>query len=356
MSSSNESIVGATTRRIFADLGDPRSINQARDDGWRQALWSALEEAGLTRAWIPEAFGGAGASLADGFEVLRVAGQFACPVALGETLLAGWILSRAGQECPPGAMSVAPMRSGHGITMGGNGRLSGTACSVPYAQGVDALVVVADHGGRTHIALVEPRNCRSSEQAPILDGSRVDFSFDDAAPIAIFDAPLDFDQQSVMLMGAVVRSVQIAGALESILELTVEYAKDRFAFERPLAKFQAVQHNLARLAGEVAAALAVSGSAADAVAHAERLDEAGLFLEAASAKIRVGEAAGEVARIAHQVHGAIGFTAEYVLQRYTRQAWVWRDDFDTESHWARRLGELVASQGADDLWPMLAAR
>jgi acyl-CoA dehydrogenase len=81
-----------------------------------------------------------------------------------------------------------------------------------------------------------------------------------------------------------------------------------------------------------------------------------VLLEVASAKIRVGEAAGEGAAIAHQVLGAIGFTQEHVLHRYTRRLWAWRDDFGSESVWAVKLGHLVAAKGADVLWPMLAAR
>ena len=84
--------------------------------------------------------------------------------------------------------------------------------------------------------------------------------------------------------------------------------------------------------------------------------DVGVFIEAASAKIRVGEAAGEGAAIAHQVLGAIGFTREHVLHRYTRRLWTWRDDFGSESVWAVKLGNLVAAKGADALWPMLAER
>ena len=116
-----------------------------------------------------------------------------------------------------------------------------------------------------------------------------------------------------------------------------------------------MQHNLARLAGEVAAAIAASGSAAEAIASGALSDE-GVLLEAASAKIRVGEAASEGAAIAHQVFGAIGFTREHTLHRFTRRLWAWRDDFGNESAWAVELGGLVAARGADGLWPMLAAR
>ena len=162
-----------------------------------------------------------------------------------------------------------------------------------------------------------------------------------AMPVAAAAAPAGLDQAALMAMGAAVRSAQMAGALQGVLDISVQYAGERVAFGRPIGKFQAVQHNLAELAGETAAALAAAGSLADALASAESFDEA-VFLEVASAKIRVGEAAGAGAAISHQVHGAIGFTAEHILHRYTQRLWSWRDDFEDEAHWAVRLGEAVA--------------
>ena len=117
-----------------------------------------------------------------------------------------------------------------------------------------------------------------------------------------------------------------------------------------------MQHNLARLAGEVAVAIAAAGSAADAIASTPRPSTKPCSSRWPSAKIRVGEAAGEGAGIAHQVLGAIGFTQEHTLHRFTRRLWAWRDDFGNESVWAVKLGSLVAAKGADGLWPMLAAR
>ena len=78
-------------------------------------------------------------------------------------------------------------------------------------------------------------------------------------------------------------------------------------------------------------------------------------MEVASTKIRVGEAAREGAAIAHQVHGAIGFTEEYVLHRFTRRLWSWQDDFGSESVWAARLGEMICAAGPDELWPTITA-
>ena len=70
---------------------------------------------------------------------------------------------------------------------------------------------------------------------------------------------------------------------------------------------------------------------------------------------RHGEAARDGAAMAHQVHGAIGFTQEHVLHRYTQRLLAWRDDFGSESRWAARLGSMVAAAGADALWPTMTA-
>ena len=71
----NDTLIVDMTTKIFRDLADPQTINNAADAAWRAPLWSALEEAGLTRAWLAEEFGGAGISISDGFEVLRVLRQ-----------------------------------------------------------------------------------------------------------------------------------------------------------------------------------------------------------------------------------------------------------------------------------------
>jgi len=101
--------------------------------------------------------------------------------------------------------------------------------------------------------------------------------------------------------------------------------------------------------------MAAAGSAADAIARAESSNDA-IFLEAAAAKIRCAEAAAEASAIAHQIHGAIGFTREHILHRFTLRMLGWRDDFGNESHWAAALGSRVAADGAAELWPLLASR
>ena len=352
----SDSIVAETATRIFRDLCDPQTLNRAKDENWKAPAWAALEEAGLTLAWVPGEFGGAGAEIADGFAVLRETGRFAVALPVAETMLAGWLLGRAGISSPRGAMSCGPARNGDRLTLTRGGTLAGRMRAIPFAADTTHLAVLAEReGGGTAVALIEAGSARIADGASIAGDALNAINFDGVRPIAVRDAPIGINADSLLLMGAAVRAMQMAGALEAILAASVAYANERVAFERPIAKFQAVQHNLARLAGEVAVAMAAAGSAADTMANATTFDES-VFLETAAAKIRVGEAAGEGAGIAHQVLGAIGFTKEHTLHRFTQRLWAWRDDFGNESYWAVKLGSHVAAKGADALWPMLAAR
>ncbi|HEY5378935.1 MAG TPA: acyl-CoA dehydrogenase family protein [Pseudolabrys sp.] len=351
----SDHIVAATAARIFADLADPQTVNKARDAEWKAPLWRAISDAGLAHAWVPESLGGAGASLAEGFEVIAAAGRIALPVPVVETLLAGWLLAQAELKPPDGAMTVAPARPRDKLTLNPDGSISGRASGVPFAAECGHIAVLAASDAGMTIALVKSADCRVGEGFNLAGEPSNTVTFERAVPVHSAPAPDGFAARSLLAMGAVVRGVQAAGAMQTLLALSVEYANERVAFERKIGKFQAVQQNLARLAGETAAALAASGSAADTVEYASRFDDT-LLLEAASAKIRCGEASAEASAIAHQVHGAIGFTNEHVLHRFTLRLLSWRDDFGHESYWAATLGAMVAQRGGDTFWPLLASR
>ncbi|MFT6583021.1 MAG: alkylation response protein AidB-like acyl-CoA dehydrogenase [Alphaproteobacteria bacterium] len=357
--SDSDNIIVDTTMRIFQDLCDPQTVNNAADESWKQPLWDALEESGLTLAWVSDELGGAGVEVTDGFDILRVSGMFASPVPLCETLLAGWLLASASMQPPTGAMTIAPQRADDRVSLNADGTLSGTARQVPFAADADHIAVLAYNGDVPMIALVAASSCSIEAGVSIAGDNQNTVVFDGATPLDCQPAPDGVDARTLHMMGAAARSSQIAGALESALAISVAYAKEREAFGRPIGKFQAVQHNLAELGCEAAASNAASSSAASAVAEALAMGGAfssGIILEVAAAKIRTGEAAGKGAAIAHQAHGAIGFTKEHVLNRFSRRLWAWRDDFGSESAWAVQLGEMVAANGGDELWPLLASR
>ena len=352
----SENIVVETAERIFADLADAQTINSDKTGAWKAPLWQALTEAGLPLAWVSEECGGAGASLADGFGVLGAAGRFAIAVPLAETMLAGWLLAQAKIASPDGEMTVAPASPKDRITLNADGTLSGRARGVPFAKSARHLAVLASGITGSSIALVDASRVRIEAGLSLASDNSDTVVFDKAQPVTLEPAPKDFDQTALMLMGGVVRSLQIAGSLESMLDITVRYSNERVAFEKKISKFQAVQHNLARLAGESAAALTAATSAADTIASNGSFADDAVFLEAVAAKIRSAEAAEKGGAIAHQVHGAIGFTIEHILHRYTLRALSWRDDFGSESYWAVELGKRIAARGADELWPLVASR
>ncbi|MGY3547571.1 acyl-CoA dehydrogenase [Bradyrhizobium sp. USDA 4472] len=351
----SDNIVVETAEKIFADLADPQTINNDKTNSWQAPLWQALSEAGLPLSWVPDELGGSGASLADGFALLNAAGRFAVAIPLAETMLAGWLLAQAKMTSPEGEMTVLPASPKDRITVDADGALSGRCRGVPFAKAARHFAVLAHGPDGVSIALVDASKGRIASGLNVGYDHSDTVTLDKVQPVAIKAAPDGVDQTTLMLMGGVARSLQIAGALESMLDISVRYSNERVAFEKKISKFQAVQHNLARLAGESAAALAAATSAADAIANAKTFDDE-VYLEAASAKIRCAEAAEKGGAIAHQVHGAIGFTIEHILHRYSLRALAWRDDFGSESYWAVELGRLVASRGADELWPLVASR
>lgn len=148
--------------------------------------------------------------------------------------------------------------------------------------------------------------------------------------------PLDDERRRLALL----RAIQIAGALDRVQELTVTYARERQQFGQPINRFQAVQQELAELAGQVA----LAGAAVDQAVE----EPSGKRV--AVAKVVAGEAAGRVAALAHQIHGAIGFTHEHRLHRYTTRLWRWRDEGGTEPAWAENLGDLLARVGGERVW------
>jgi acyl-CoA dehydrogenase len=350
-----DNIVAETAERIFADLADAQTINHDKNGSWKAPLWQALTDAGLPLSWVPEECDGSGTSMAEGFSVLSVAGRAGVAVPLAETMLAGWLLAQAQIKSPEGMMTVAPANPRDRLTLNADGTIAGRARGVPFARDAKYIAIVASSIGGASIALVDASACRIEAGLGLADDPSDTVHFDAVRPVTLRSAPSGFDQNALLLMGALVRSQQIAGAMETMLGIGVNYSGERVAFEKKISKFQAVQHNLAKLAGETSAALAAASSAADAFSSGAPLDDA-LFLEAAAAKIRCSEAAEKGAAIAHQVLGAIGFTQEHVLHRYTLRALAWRDDFGSESYWAVELGKLVAARGADELWPLVASR
>jgi acyl-CoA dehydrogenase len=338
-----------TVDRIF-DEHCAKPVRESAEAGeWPAALWQALEEVGVTRAALPEEAGGSGIEFEDAMFALRRSAYHAAPVPLAETMLAGRLLAAAGFEVPDGSLTVAPVRRNDQLRFvkgAAGATLSGTAHRVPWGNVCTHALVAGELEGKGMVGLVATAGAAGGVEKNLAGEPRALLRFE-RTPLIAF-APLDGALSRLEAEGALYRSVQMAGALERTLEYALQYANERVQFGRPIAKFQAIQHMLAVLAGQVAAASA----AADAAVETSRLapDEFAVSV----AKSRIGEAAGKGAEIAHQVHGAMGYTREHNLHYSTRRLWSWRDEFGNETYWQQRLGRVVAANGADALWPMLS--
>jgi acyl-CoA dehydrogenase len=348
MTDPNESVgdmLRETAARLFQAHCDTATQRSADQGSWPAVLWSAVEEAGLHHALVPEDAGGAGVAVADALSLLKVAGAHAAPIPLAETMLASWLLAGAGLEIPDGPLTAGPVRDGETVTLtpvAGGWHVSGTITRVPWARNVDRLVVLAD----SRVALVGKESWTIETGENVAREPRDTVRLDGVA-IAVGSA--NTTASGLIAVGAAMRTQQIAGALTRLTEMTTQYAQDRVQFGRPIGKFQAVQQNLAVMAGQTAAALAAADLAAEAVAHGVKI------LPIAAGKARAGEAAGIAAGIAHQVHGAIGFTFEHNLHFLTRRLWSWRDEFGKDAAWNRLLGRHMARAGADGLWEEITA-
>lgn len=336
-----------SAERVLREQCPPAVVNDAEAGRWPAALWRALEDTGLTRALLPEERGGAGLGWREAADLLRLAGAHAAPVPLAETLIAGRVLAGAGLSVPDGPLGLAGTDDGLEIEGAGRGAcVHGEARRVAWGRHA-AFIVIVDGGGA---AAVVPTDSCSITPGINLAGEPRDRLRFDRAPVAEHVEGGDVGSATLRRLGAFARAAQMAGALERALELSVHYAGERVQFGRPIARFQAVQQQLAAMAGDVAAA------ASAVTAAAEALDRGDGALEVAAAKVRAGEAAGAGAAVAHQVHGALGFTHEHTLHHSTRRLWSYREELGGEAAWAEWLGRELLATGSERLWKHITER
>jgi len=343
-------LIRNTADRILNDLCSKELVERAELGEWPEPLWQTLEETGLTLAGLPEEAGGAGGRLGDSMVVIRQAARYAAPIPLAETFMAGCMLVAAGCEIPRGALTIAAVDKPFLLTDSSTGyELEGEA-PVAFLGQVSKILVLAELAGDLKLVLISPSDCTFTPKQN-LAGERRDHLVAECLQVTenqVYSLENSWSADHLLQLGALTRAVMMAGALESILEMSVQYALDRQQFGRPIAKFQAIQQQLAALAGQVAAA----SKAADTSVQAAETGNAETAI--AVAKSRVGEAAGIGAEIAHQVHGAMGFTREHSLHQRTRRLWCWRDEYGSEAYWHARIGRGIAARGADELWSFIS--
>jgi acyl-CoA dehydrogenase len=339
--------------RLFArEVTNERLIAANRGE-WQGDLWVAIEAAGLPLALVPEVHGGIGLNIRSVLTLIGRSAWHTLPLPLAETMFAKALWASVADTVPDGAMSLGPTRPGESLSIRrgrGGAFLSGTVSGVPWAEDCDHILLSArdESGGSTLVLL--PRGAAEFS-------TRLNLAHEPRSALTATELPVDDDwvrpaphmnADGNFLDGALIRSRQMVGAMERALDHAIAYAGERRQFGRTIGKFQAIQQMLAEAAGHLAASEAAAQLASDAFGRA------GFAFQVAVGKARVGEAAGKLAEICHQVHGAMGFTQEHPLHFATRRLWAWRDEFGNEAYWQERVGREICAAGGDRLWPKLA--
>jgi alkylation response protein AidB-like acyl-CoA dehydrogenase len=317
-----------------------RTADGGQDGEALRAAFAELAAQGWTRVGLPEELGGVGGTVADAVEVAMAATYLGAATPLADqVLIANAAAGLLGIALPETATCVLPVIAERGA-----------AARVAWASWASHLLVADRAGG---VSLVAARDVRVAPGTNLAGLPSDAVELDSSAGQAVPEGGPGADAVELLtLLGAVARSVQIAAALRRCQELSVSYARQRRQFGRALADLPVIQQELAVLAGEVAAAEAASRAAVTAVTEAGTASlspESPAARAVAAGKVRTGLAATAGARIAHQIHGAIGITREYELHVHTRSLWAWRDEYGAERSWARRLGETVKTSSGG-LW------
>ena len=272
----------------------------------RAIEWQALVEAGWVGLEVPEEFGGAGVTFAEVAVICEEMGRAASANSyLGSAVLAVSTLN-ALQRSDTRDRLLADVGSGAV-------RLAVAVDSpefVPDAEGADRVLLVTDRGV-VDAAVVEPQ--------PVLDETRrlatVSAKADAGIEMAFHGDPAAAVAR-LLQRAAVAIACDSLGLSEAMLSATVEYAKVRHQFGRPIGSFQAVKHACADMAVKIAVARRLVAAAVDAVA--EGRPDAGVAV--AMAKSHACAAAVDIAGKAMQLHGGIGYTWESGIHVYLKRA------------------------------------
>ncbi|HBZ70445.1 MAG TPA: acyl-CoA dehydrogenase [Deltaproteobacteria bacterium] len=346
--SQEQELLRDMVRSLCAEVA-PLKVVRAMEDhptGYTGEFWSKLCELGLTGILLPEAQGGAGMSMIEAAILYEELGRALSPsphfpscVLGGSALLAAGSRTQQDEWLPRIASGEAVLtpawlepRGGfgaRGVQLRGQSRageflLTGTKDHVPFAAAATRLLVLARTGAGEHevdLFLVDPAAPGvAMEQRRSLAGDtqyRVELS-EVRVPASSRLGPPGSGWRTwerVMLDGIILLAAQAMGGAERALEITVDYAKERVQFDKPLGAFQAISHYLADASTLIDGGKTLVYEAAWARAAGRPKERLALM-----AKLFACQTFRDVTAMCQQVFGGYGFTLEYDIQLYFRRA------------------------------------
>jgi alkylation response protein AidB-like acyl-CoA dehydrogenase len=369
--SPEQDMLRETVRKVCATASPLSVVRELEDDpvGYSTDLWKQMAELDLVGLLLPEEHGGSGMSALEGVVLYEELGRALAPTPhFASAVLCGGALARAG-AAEQQARWLGPIARGEaivtpvwfepenscgptGIEMraepdGGGFRLTGTKRHVPFASSATAMVVLARTGDGPQdvdLFLVDPASdgVTLRQQFTVASDTQYEVTFDnvrigpDARVGAASSGWATWD--AVMHDGCILLGAQAMGGAQQALDITVQYAKDREQFQKPLGAFQAIAHYLSDAVTAVDGGTTLVHEAAWARAEGRSVETL-----APMAKLFACGTYRDVTAMAQQVFGGIGFTVDFDIQLYFRRA------KQLQVSWwdTRYLEELVASAVLD---------
>lgn len=313
--------------------------------GDSEELWSQLEDLGLTSVGIDEMYGGSGGSMADLAAVAEALGRGGRSTPLVAVNMARWLLSECEMSSGTDTFVTATLTA-HFVDAVLADDLVIT--SVPWGRQADAVVVIPVSGRPVRIVLDDDsRTCKD----------RLDLAGSPSDTITMSGVAdrllLSGGPQSDVIVAriALLRAASLVGAVRGTYELTRDYVRTREQFGAPLVAIPAVAAGLARIRTRVIEAEAALQSGLNSWTADQPISATASML---AARVVAAASATETARLAHQLHGAVGVTEEYPLHRLSKCLWAWRDADLPEADWARTLAGDAVRHGEDWSWSALS--
>jgi acyl-CoA dehydrogenase len=331
-----KTILEDSIKRILTDQVNTHTLQESEQGQWLGQLWTLLEENGLPLAMVKEEHGGVGLQWSDVYPIIFNAGKYALPLPLPESILANWLLSIHNIEIPEGLTTIAEFQNSDRLTHTPWGR---------FSQHIVTEILV---NNVSHLAVFKRKSNQVEEHQNLAREARDHLEIKNLELVHQVPAITPLKPGFIRLYGAMLRAAQSAGAIEQLLEQSVQYASERVQFGKPISKFQAIQQQIAVLGCE-SAAVASSAAFAFEVATTNQAE-----LAIAASKIRCAQSSGKSSSIAHAVHGAMGFTYEHTLHYSSRRLWSWRSEFGNLQWWSHRVGESVL-ESSEDFWHIITS-
>jgi alkylation response protein AidB-like acyl-CoA dehydrogenase len=361
----------SSARELFAQECPPQLVREMVEKGepYSEALWGKLVEQGWTGLIFSEEDGGLGLGMVEMAVTFEEMGRALVPGAfLSCVPLAGTLIERAGSEeqkakylrsiCDGKAKATVALleesagwdvdgaRLSAAETAGGL-KLSGKKLFVADAGEADFIITVARSGPDLTLAVVgREAPGVSVRPMPSIDATRglYEVTFDDAE-VAGADVLAKGEAARSALLHAVdvatlALTAEMVGGMQWVLETTVEYAKTRKQFGKPIGQFQAVQHHCANM-------LLMTESARSAVYYAAWLmgnDPKLAPLAVSMAKTYASDSYREVGNLGIQVHGGIGFTWDESLHFYYKRAKASELMFGDATFHRERIAQIIVDE------------